>query len=113
MPPPRGVAGVSDVGEFDLSVDAALLTAALVDVESVSGDEQRLADLGEAALLGLTGIAVERAGNVVLARTGRGRGPRMVLAGPVDAVPIAGNVPSHRAGGVLHGCGTTDMKSGV
>jgi succinyl-diaminopimelate desuccinylase len=113
MPPPRSVPGVSEVGQFDLSVDAALLTAALVDVESVSGDEQRLADLVEAALLGLTGIAVERDGNVVLARTDRGRGRRMVLAGHLDTVPIAGNVPSHRAAGVLHGCGTTDMKSGV
>src|SRR5437763_16439318 len=37
----------------------------------------------------------------------------MVLAGHLDTVPIAGNVPSYRADGVLHGCGTTDMKSGV
>src|SRR3954453_16943070 len=113
MPSPRSVPGVSEVGQFDLSDDAALLTAALVDVESVSGDEQRLADLVEAALRGLPGLAVERDGNVVVARTDRGRARRVVLAGHLDTVPIAGNVPSRRADGVLHGCGTTDMKSGV
>jgi succinyl-diaminopimelate desuccinylase len=98
---------------LDLARDAATLTAALVDVESVSGDEQRLADLVEGALRGLAGLAVERDGNVVLARTDRGRGRRVVLAGHLDTVPIAGNVPSRRADGVLHGCGTTDMKSGL
>ncbi|MEO6882231.1 MAG: succinyl-diaminopimelate desuccinylase, partial [Mycobacteriaceae bacterium] len=32
-------------------------------------------------------------------------------AGHLDTVPIADNVPSRREGGVLHGCGTVDMKS--
>jgi succinyl-diaminopimelate desuccinylase len=98
---------------LDLSLDAAMLTAALVDVESVSGDEQRLADLVYGALEPLAGLTVERDGNVVLARTDRSRPRRVVLAGHLDTVPIAGNVPSRLADGVLHGCGTTDMKSGV
>lgn len=98
---------------LDLAADAATLTATLVDVESVSGDEERLADLVTDALRALPALAVERDGNVVLARTDRGRGRRVVLAGHLDTVPIAGNVPSHRTDGVLHGCGTTDMKSGV
>src|SRR4051812_17482659 len=101
---------------LDLSVDAARLTAALVDVESVSGNEAHLADLVEQALRasGSSGaLAVERDGNVVLARTDRGRPRRVVLAGHLDTVPIAGNVPSRLEGDVLHGCGTTDMKSGV
>jgi succinyl-diaminopimelate desuccinylase len=97
---------------LELSADAARLTAALVDVESVSGDEAHLADLVEQALRELP-LAVERDGNVVLARTDRGRGRRVVLAGHLDTVPIAGNVPSRLDGDVLHGCGTTDMKSGV
>jgi len=103
---------VLDVSELDLSQDAAALTAALVDVESVSGNEARLADLVERAL-GELPLALERDGNVVLARTDRGRARRVVLAGHLDTVPVAGNVPSRLVDGVLHGCGTTDMKSGV
>jgi succinyl-diaminopimelate desuccinylase len=97
---------------LDLSTDAGQLTAALVDVASVSGNEAQLADLVEEALRA-TGLAVERDGNVVLARTDAGLGRRVVLAGHLDTVPIADNVPSRLADGVLHGCGTSDMKSGV
>ena len=93
-------------------MDAAELTAALVDVQSVSGDEAHLADLVEAALRALD-LTVTRDGNVVLARTDLGRDQRVVLAGHLDTVPIADNVPSRRDGDVLHGCGTSDMKSGV
>jgi succinyl-diaminopimelate desuccinylase len=98
---------------LDLAQDAAGLTAALVDVESVSGNETRLADLVEQALRSLGPLSVERDGNVVLARTDRARPRRVVLAGHLDTVPIADNVPSRLVDGVLHGCGTTDMKSGV
>ena len=39
---------------------------------------------------------------------------RVVLAGHIDTVPIAGNVPSRLdENGVLWGCGTSDMKSGL
>ncbi|KPC82535.1 succinyl-diaminopimelate desuccinylase, partial [Streptomyces sp. NRRL WC-3753] len=44
----------------------------------------------------------------------QGHAERVVLAGHLDTVPIAGNVPSRLdEDGVLWGCGTTDMKSGV
>ncbi|MDT4922200.1 MAG: succinyl-diaminopimelate desuccinylase [Pseudonocardiales bacterium] len=98
---------------LDLTTDAATLTAALVDVPSVSGDEAQLAGLVESAVLGSGALDVQREGNVVTARTDRGLDRRVVLAGHLDTVPIAGNVPSRRADGVIHGCGTTDMKSGV
>ena len=97
---------------LDLAADAASLTAALVDVESVSGNEARLADLIETALRALP-LAVERRGNVVLARTSLDAAERVVLAGHLDTVPIANNLPSRLEAGVLHGCGTVDMKSGV
>jgi succinyl-diaminopimelate desuccinylase len=98
---------------LDLTVDAALLTAALVDIPSVSGDEQDLADRVEASLRSYQQLTVARDGNVVVARIDRGRDRRVVLAGHLDTVPIADNVPSRANRDVLYGCGTTDMKSGV
>jgi succinyl-diaminopimelate desuccinylase len=96
---------------LDLTADPVDLTAALVDVESVSGDEQRITDLVDDALR-QTRLRVERDGNVVVARTQLGRAHRVLLAGHLDTVPIADNVPSRREGGRLFGCGTSDMKSG-
>jgi len=99
---------------LDLSSDVLALTRALVDTPSVSGTEQALADAVEAALRALGGLEVERVGDAVLARTNLGRDTRVVLAGHLDTVPIADNVPSRldEATGLLHGCGTSDMKSG-
>jgi succinyl-diaminopimelate desuccinylase len=36
-----------------------------------------------------------------------------VLAGHLDTVPVHGNLPSRLDGGLLYGCGSCDMKSGV
>lgn len=94
-------------------MDAGELTAALVDIESVSGDEGVLADAVEQSLRAYPSLHVERDGNVVLARTATGKAQRVVLAGHLDTVPIAGNVPSRRDGDTLYGCGTSDMKSGL
>ncbi|GAB3126051.1 succinyl-diaminopimelate desuccinylase [Streptomyces calidiresistens] len=110
LPHPAGPADTS----LDLTADAAELTARLVDIPSVSGDEKPLADAVEAALRELPHLSVDRYGNNVVARTAVGRPERVVLAGHLDTVPIADNVPSRLdADGVLWGCGTCDMKSGV
>ena len=99
---------------LDLHQDAARLTAQLVDFPSVSGDEEALADAIETALRELDHLEVLRHGNNVVARTHLGRSERVVLAGHIDTVPIADNVPSRLdEDGVLWGCGTSDMKSGV
>jgi succinyl-diaminopimelate desuccinylase len=101
------------VVELDLTADPVELTAALVDVPSVSGDEGPLADAVERALRAQAAhLEVLRSGNTVLARTTMGLPGRVLLAGHLDTVPIAGNLPSRRDGGLLYGCGTCDMKGG-
>ena len=60
----------------------------------MSGAERALADAVEAALRALGGLEVERVGDAVLARTNLGRDTRVVLAGHLDTVPIADNVPA-------------------
>ena len=37
----------------------------------------------------------------------------MVIAGHLDTVPVNGNLPARREGGILHGLGSCDMKGGV
>jgi succinyl-diaminopimelate desuccinylase len=103
---------VGNLAQLDLSADVLAVTRALVDVPSVSGTEEALADAVETALRGLGGLEVERIGNAVLARTNLDRPSRIVLAGHLDTVPIADNVPSRLENGVLYGCGTSDMKAG-
>src|SRR5262245_23038642 len=93
--------------------DPVELTRALVDIESVSGNEAEIAGRAEQALRDRPHLAVERDGNVVVARDHRGRPQRVVLAGHLDTVPIAGNFPSTVDDEAIHGCGSADMKAGV
>jgi len=97
----------------DLQLDGAALTAHLVDTPSVSGQEGPLTDAIEGALRLLPHLTVHRDGNTIVARTTLGRPERVILAGHVDTVPVAGNLPSRVEGSRLFGCGTTDMKSGL
>ena len=99
---------------LDLSVDAVQLTEDLVDIESVSGNEQEIADAVEAALRGLDHLEVQRFGHTVVARTHLGHAERVVIAGHIDTVPLNDNLPvAPRRGRTLHGLGTCDMKGGV
>jgi succinyl-diaminopimelate desuccinylase len=104
--------GMTQPPALDLFGDPATLTAALIDIESVSGDEGRLADAVQRSLAALGRYELARIGNTVLARTHLGAPTRVVLAGHLDTVPIAGNVPARWEGDLIHGCGATDMKSG-
>ncbi len=98
---------------LDLRADPIALTAALVDIPSESRHEARIADAVEAALRAQTcGFEIIRNGNAVLARTHLNRPSRVLLAGHLDTVPPADNLPSRREGPDLHGCGSVDMKSG-
>ncbi|MFC5993954.1 succinyl-diaminopimelate desuccinylase [Pseudonocardia hispaniensis] len=98
---------------LDLTADPIDLTAALVDIPSVSGDEAVLATALQQALCAQAPhLEVVRSGDAVLARTRLGRERRVLLAGHLDTVPVAGNLPGRREGDLLFGCGTSDMKAG-
>lgn len=98
---------------IDLSLSAEALTASIVDVPSPSGGETRLADEVESTLRAHSHLTVERDGDAVMARTNLGASQRIVIAGHLDTVPVADNLPSRRDGDRLYGCGTSDMKAGI
>ncbi|MFC7492926.1 MULTISPECIES: succinyl-diaminopimelate desuccinylase [unclassified Nocardioides] len=97
---------------LDLTTDAVSLTRQLVDIESVSLDEQRIADSVEQALRGLGHLDVVRHGHTIVARTDLGRSERVVIAGHLDTVPVNDNLPSRLEDGIVHGLGSCDMKGG-
>lgn len=102
---------------LDLETDVVTLTRAVCDIESVSGQEKALADAVEEALRGYPHLEVLRDGDAVVARTNLGRAERVVLAGHLDTVPVAENLPTRLTGkgddAVIHGRGSVDMKSGL
>jgi succinyl-diaminopimelate desuccinylase len=100
------------VTTLDLTTDVVTLTERLVDIESVSRNEQEIADAVETALAAYDHLTVVRRGNTVVARTDLGRDERVVLAGHLDTVPVNDNLPARREGGLLHGLGSCDMKGG-
>ncbi|MFC7531171.1 succinyl-diaminopimelate desuccinylase [Actinoplanes sp. GCM10030250] len=105
------------MSSLDLTGDVVELTRTICDIPSVSGDEKQLADAVEAALAAFPHLEVLRDGDAVVARTNLGRDTRVVLAGHLDTVPIAGNLPVTTTGSgddeIMHGRGTVDMKAGV
>src|SRR6266511_3415921 len=106
-------AGDSVCCVLDLSLDGPRLLAQLVDIPSVSGAERAIADAVEEALRPLPHLTVDRDGDTVTARTQLGRSQRVVIAGHLDTVPEAGNLPSRLVDERLYGLGACDMKGGV
>ena len=105
------------VTPLDTTGDVASLTEAICNISSVSGSEQELADAIETVLRGQAHLTVTRDGDAIVARTELGRESRVVIAGHIDVVPVANNLPVRREviGGepALWGRGTVDMKGGV
>jgi succinyl-diaminopimelate desuccinylase len=95
-----------------VQIDLLKLTAVLVDVPSVSGNEAALADHVETMLGSIDGLTVERVAESVVARTDLGRPHRLVLAGHLDTVPANGNERARIEGDTLWGLGACDMKGG-
>jgi succinyl-diaminopimelate desuccinylase len=106
---------MSSTPPLDLGTDVVTLTAALCDIESVSGNEQRIADAIETVLRPLGHLQVTRDGHTIIARTNLERSERVVLAAHVDTVPLTDppNLPTRRDGDNLVGRGTCDMKGGL
>ena len=103
------------------ATDALCLTRQMIDIPSESGNEGPLADAVEAALRGAgfgstDALEILRDGDAVCARTHLGLADRVVLAGHLDTVPIADNVPGRtevRDGvEVVWGRGSVDMLAG-
>ena len=103
--------------KLNLEADLVELTRAICDIESVSGNEKELADAIEFALSECDHLEVIRDADAIVARTNLGRPKRVVIAGHIDTVPIAENLPTKLievdGKSVLWGRGTVDMKAGV
>lgn len=88
------------------------LLESLVNVPSVTGNEQAIADLVAARLAATRRGEILRSGRSVVWRGPAAGRPLVVLAGHLDTVPPNGNAVARREGGRLYGLGTTDMKAG-
>ena len=103
--------------KLNLSGDVAELTRELVDIESVSGNEGQIADAIEQALASCPHLSITRDCNAIVAKTNLGLPKQVVIAGHIDTVPVAANLPSKLMSfereQVIWGRGTVDMKAGL
>lgn len=87
-------------------------TLALVQIESISRNEQALADEIESRLRKIGHLEVFRIENNVVARSNQGLSTRVVVAGHIDTVP--GDPGKAKIEGeVLTGLGAADMKGSL
>ena len=102
---------------LDLHADVVELTRVICDIESVSGNEKALADAIESALAKHPHLEVIRHQDAIVARTNLGHASRVVIAGHIDTVPVADNLPTKfietNGRRMLWGRGTVDMKAGA
>lgn len=105
------------VEALNLEADVVEITRAICDIESVSGNEKTIANVIEQALTKYPHLEVVRDGDAVVARTKLGRDSRVIIAGHIDTVPLANNLPTKiieiDGEESLWGRGTVDMKAGV
>lgn len=104
---------VDTVGD-GLAARLAARTLALVDIPSVSGAERAvLAAIAKHIPSGFE--VLDNADDVLFVgpRVRRAGTPFVVLAGHVDTVPIAGNVPGRAVDGAIVGRGASDMKGAL
>ncbi len=103
------------MSELNLSKNLVELTMDICNIESVSGGEAALADAIEKAL-NLPHLIITRDQNAIVATT-KTAGDKVIIAGHIDTVPIANNLPAQlhhfEREQVIVGRGSVDMKGGV
>lgn len=97
----------------EAATDLVQLTAELVGVPSVSGNEGAIAERVACHLADLPGKLTRVGHNVVYAAPRREGRPLAVLAGHLDTVPPQGNQTPRVESGRLFGLGASDMKAGL
>jgi succinyl-diaminopimelate desuccinylase len=90
----------------------AELLEQLVNIPSVTGNEQQIVDWITRRLAAASRGEVIRHGLSIVWRAPRKGRPLVVLAGHTDTVPPQGNATAKREGDRITGLGTTDMKAG-
>lgn len=102
---------------LDLSLGVIDLVQQLIDIPSESRNEAELATQVEDTLSRCPHLDVIRHGNAVIARTAAHRATRVAVAGHLDTVPIANNVPSWRESvdgeDRVYGRGACDQLGGI
>ncbi len=102
---------------LDISKTLVELTIDLCNIESVSSNEKYLADEVEKILSAAPHLSVVRDGNALVASTNLDRESRVLIAGHLDTVPVAGNLPAElhhfEREQVIVGRGSVDMKGGI
>lgn len=102
---------------LDPSQTLVELTMAICDIESVSSNEAKLADEIQRVLSTASHLSLTRDGNALIARTNLDRDTRVIIAGHIDTVPVANNLPTElhhfEREQVIFGRGSVDMKGGI
>ena len=102
---------------LDISKTLVELTIDICNIESVSSNEKMLADEIQQLLATAEHLTVVRDGNALVASTNLGRASRVLIAGHLDTVPVAGNLPAElhhfEREQVIVGRGSVDMKGGI
>jgi succinyl-diaminopimelate desuccinylase len=93
----------------DANTSLAERTLELVNIPSPSHDEAALYDYVR-EVVPLPVVFDDGESVLYAKRSGR---PLVLLAGHTDTVPVQDNLPGRIEGGAVHGCGATDMKSGL
>jgi succinyl-diaminopimelate desuccinylase len=116
-----------DIVALNPHADIVALTTDLVNIPSVSGNEDALASAIFVELSKCDWLEVHRFKNSVVAKTNLGKASRVIVAGHIDTVPVADNetavfvssgqgLPSDGTivpEDVVFGLGSCDMKGGV